>query len=77
MMLFKSFASIDNRIYSATEKQIGHLLGPAMKCLRHISYLQFAEFDFRQAFMRDNGLKLLFEMSILDPNWQVKRLPQD
>ena len=35
--------------------------------------LQFNEFDFRTQFLKDNGLKVLFEMGIVDQDWQYKK----
>lgn len=35
--------------------------------------LQFADFDFRTMFLKDNGLKVLFDMGIVDSEWQYKK----
>jgi hypothetical protein len=49
------------------------MLGPCIKVLKLLSNLQFGEFDFRSQFLKDNGLKLLFEMSIIDSDCKAKR----
>jgi len=49
------------------------MLGPCLKVLKLLSNLQFTEFDFRTQFLKDNGLKLLFEMSIIDSDCKAKR----
>lgn len=49
------------------------MLGPAVKVLKLISTISFPDFDFRQAFLKDNGVRILFEMNILDSEWQAKK----
>jgi hypothetical protein len=49
------------------------MLGPAIKVLKLISTISFPDFDFRQAFLKDNGVRILFEMNIVDSEWQAKK----
>lgn len=45
------------------------MLQPAVKILKQLSMLQFADFDFRAQFTKENGIKKLFEMNIIDREW--------
>jgi len=73
MALLQSFAGIEYSLMIQVKQGVSFMLGPCLKVLKTISNLQFPDFDFRQSFLKDNGLRTLFEMHILDSDFQAKR----
>jgi len=51
------------------KQPIKHVIGPAIKLLKQISCIQLDGFDFRQAFMQAEAIKLIFEIKMIDSDW--------
>lgn len=49
------------------------MLGHAIKLLKQISGLTVGEFDFRKSFLEKDGLKVLFDVKVIDSDWKSKR----
>ena len=70
----RNFTNLQGTLYMHTEEAAMGLFSPVFKILKQISGLQLPDFEFRQAFMRDNGFRLIFEMHVSDSHWDVKRM---
>ena len=70
----RNFTNLPGTLYTHIEEAAMGLFSPVFKILKQISCLQLPDFEFRQAFMRDNGFRLIFEMHVSDSRWDVKRM---
>lgn len=76
MLFVKGCKDMSFTVINNLKQPFMSMLGPAIKILKQISLLNFQqgsdanlEFDFRYYFLRDGGVKAVFEMGYSDPEW--------